>query len=122
MTSDDKKREASYSTDAPISSRAADRFERWPFGERVASTIAARPDSGSLVVGYDPRQPEPAGRVQLAKLRFGSLAAKRSRPGRHDQGDGERGHRGERRHRLVEDRRLVRVLLHVGEGAPMPKT
>jgi hypothetical protein len=50
MASDDKSNDTGYSTDTPISSRADDRFERWPFAERVARTIASRPDAGSLVV------------------------------------------------------------------------
>jgi predicted KAP-like P-loop ATPase len=41
--------------DAPISSKAQDRFSRWPFAERIANVLAARTDSSSLVVGiYGP--------------------------------------------------------------------
>jgi len=39
-----------YSTDQPIRSRAEDRFNRWPFAERIAETLAARRDPGSLVI------------------------------------------------------------------------
>ena len=39
-----------FTPDRPISIRADDRFNRWPFAERVADTIADRPDSSSLIV------------------------------------------------------------------------
>lgn len=44
-----------FSPDAPISTPEEDRFQRWPFAERVAHTLAVRPDPSSLVVGiYGP--------------------------------------------------------------------
>ena len=39
-----------YVGDAPVSRREDDRFGRWPFSERVASTIAARSDPSSIVI------------------------------------------------------------------------
>ncbi len=41
----------SYASDAPIKSQSEDRFRRYPFAKRIAETIVARPDPGSLVVG-----------------------------------------------------------------------
>jgi hypothetical protein len=44
-----------YTDDAPIRSHEDDRFGRWPFAERVASVIATRTDTTSIVVGiYGP--------------------------------------------------------------------
>jgi predicted KAP-like P-loop ATPase len=43
--------ENSYSSDQPISSKSEDRFDRWPFAQRVADTLGKRNDRGSLVVG-----------------------------------------------------------------------
>jgi hypothetical protein len=40
-----------YSTDQPIRSKSEDRFNRWPFAERIAQTIAVRLDPSSIVVG-----------------------------------------------------------------------
>jgi len=42
--------ETSYSADQPIKSQGEDRFNRWPFAERVADTLARRPSSAGLVV------------------------------------------------------------------------
>jgi hypothetical protein len=42
---------AEYSADRPISSRNEDRFNRWPFAQRLADTIARRSDASSLVLG-----------------------------------------------------------------------
>ena len=42
---------ASYSPDDPIRGKDEDRFNRWPFAQRVAETIALREDPSSLVVG-----------------------------------------------------------------------
>ena len=41
----------SYHSDAPISDPAEDAFERWPFGQRIADTIATRTDAASLCIG-----------------------------------------------------------------------
>jgi hypothetical protein len=43
--------EKSYSSDQRISSQKEDRFNRWPFAQRVAETIAHRQDVSSLVIG-----------------------------------------------------------------------
>jgi predicted KAP-like P-loop ATPase len=43
--------QAQYSSDQPISTKAEDRFNRWPFAERVAKTLADRRDPSSLVIG-----------------------------------------------------------------------
>jgi predicted KAP-like P-loop ATPase len=44
-----------YTDDAPITTRDADRFGRWPFAERVANVIATRTEPASIVVGiYGP--------------------------------------------------------------------
>ncbi len=43
--------QANYSSDQPISSKAEDRFNRWPFAERTAKTLAACRDPSSLVIG-----------------------------------------------------------------------
>ena len=40
----------SYSSDRPITSKSDDKFNRWPFAERIADTIARRNDTTSLVV------------------------------------------------------------------------
>lgn len=40
-----------YSSDQPIRSRVEDRFNRWAFAQRIASTLATRTDPGSLVIG-----------------------------------------------------------------------
>jgi KAP family P-loop domain len=42
--------EASFSSDQPIQAREQDQFNRWPFAQRVAQTLAARQDSSSLVI------------------------------------------------------------------------
>lgn len=39
-----------YTSDKPISTKKDDRFNRWPFAERIAETIADRPDHSSLIV------------------------------------------------------------------------
>jgi hypothetical protein len=41
----------SYTSDAPIKLQSEDRFRRYPFAKRIAETIIARPDPGSIVVG-----------------------------------------------------------------------
>src|SRR4051794_17039671 len=44
-----------YTDDAPIASKDGDRFNRWPFAERIANVIATRTDPSSLVLGlYGP--------------------------------------------------------------------
>ena len=40
-----------YSADRAISSRAEDRFNRWPFAHRLADTISRRSEPSSLVLG-----------------------------------------------------------------------
>ncbi len=40
-----------YAADQPIRTKEEDRFNRWPFAERIAQTLAARTDTSSLVVG-----------------------------------------------------------------------
>lgn len=40
-----------YSSDQPISSREQDRFDRWPFAQRIGDTLAARTEPASLVIG-----------------------------------------------------------------------
>ncbi len=45
------KDETSYSSDRPITSKDEDKFNRWPFAERIADTIVRRTDTTSLVVG-----------------------------------------------------------------------
>lgn len=40
-----------YSSDAPLSDPEKDRFNRWPFAERVAHVLRERRESSSLVVG-----------------------------------------------------------------------
>lgn len=47
----DAREEKSFSADRPITSREDDRFNRWPFAERIAQTIANRQDVSSIVVG-----------------------------------------------------------------------
>lgn len=42
-----------YSADAPVKSSAGDRFQRWPFAQRIAQIIATRKDPESLVVGIN---------------------------------------------------------------------
>src|SRR5919106_1453264 len=42
---------AGYSADQPIRSKEEDRFNRWPFAQRIAETLAARSDPSSLVIG-----------------------------------------------------------------------
>jgi hypothetical protein len=50
-----KDQEPIYSSDQPIRSKGQDRFNRWPFAQRVAETLAGRTDSSSLVIGiYGP--------------------------------------------------------------------
>jgi hypothetical protein len=39
------KSDKSYSADQPISTRKEDRFNRWPFAQRIAETIARRAGS-----------------------------------------------------------------------------
>jgi hypothetical protein len=47
--------QSTYSADRPIHSRDEDRFNRWPFAQRIADTIARREESSSLVIGiYGP--------------------------------------------------------------------
>jgi predicted KAP-like P-loop ATPase len=46
-----KATESSYATDQPIRSAVDDRFARAPFAQRMAQTIAMRPEPASLVVG-----------------------------------------------------------------------
>lgn len=41
----------SYWADHPITTRQQDRFNRWPFAERIADTIGRRGDPSSLVLG-----------------------------------------------------------------------
>jgi hypothetical protein len=41
----------SYAADAPVKDQKEDRFRRWPFAQRIAETVAARPDPSSIVVG-----------------------------------------------------------------------
>lgn len=44
-----------YSSDQPITRKDQDRFNRWPFAQRIANTIANGEDPSSLVVGlYGP--------------------------------------------------------------------
>jgi len=44
-----------YSSDQPIRSKGQDRFNRWPFAQRIAETLAGRTDPSSLVIGiYGP--------------------------------------------------------------------
>lgn len=44
-----------YSSDQPIRSKEQDRFNRWPFAQRIAETLAGRTDPSSLVIGiYGP--------------------------------------------------------------------
>jgi KAP family P-loop domain len=44
-----------YSSDQPITGRREDRFDRWPFAQRIAETIARRRETSSLVIGiYGP--------------------------------------------------------------------
>ena len=42
---------SNYSPDQPIRSKNEDRFNRWPFAERIAQTIAGRQDPSSIVIG-----------------------------------------------------------------------
>jgi predicted KAP-like P-loop ATPase len=47
--------ETIYSSDQPIRFREQDRFNRWPFAQRIAETLATRTDPGSLVIAiYGP--------------------------------------------------------------------
>jgi len=43
--------EGSYLGDQPVRSKPDDRFNRWPFAQRLADTIARRSDPSSLVIG-----------------------------------------------------------------------
>ena len=44
-----------YTEDAPIESSGEDRFNRWPFAERIAQVIVKRTDPASIVLGiYGP--------------------------------------------------------------------
>ncbi|SRR6266487_5816801 len=43
--------EGLYSSDQPINSKEEDRFNRWPFAQRIAETIALRSDPSSIVLG-----------------------------------------------------------------------
>jgi hypothetical protein len=50
-----KHQEPTYSSDQPIKSKGQDRFNRWPFAQRIAETFAGRADPSSLVIGiYGP--------------------------------------------------------------------
>ena len=40
-----------YWPDTPLHEQKADRFDRWPFAERIARTIADRETPSSLVIG-----------------------------------------------------------------------
>lgn len=42
---------AAFSSDQPLTTRADDRFNRWPFAERVAHVLRDRREPSSLVVG-----------------------------------------------------------------------
>jgi predicted KAP-like P-loop ATPase len=48
--SSEKHSEKEYSSDQPIFSIDHDSFNRWPFAQRIADTIARRNDPGSLVI------------------------------------------------------------------------
>ncbi len=52
-SSDRTIRSYEYSADAPVKSSAGDRFQRWPFAQRIAQIIATRKDPESLVVGIN---------------------------------------------------------------------
>ncbi len=41
----------SYSSDAPLTTREGDLFDRWPFAERVAHVLRNRREASSLVIG-----------------------------------------------------------------------
>lgn len=45
-----KKKNGTYLTDNPISTKSEDHFDRWSFAERIAHTIGRREDSGGLVI------------------------------------------------------------------------
>src|SRR5882762_4156351 len=54
-TGDARKSARLYLGDQPIVKPVQDRFDRWPFAQRIAETIARREDHSSLVVGiYGP--------------------------------------------------------------------
>ena len=42
-----------YSADAPAKTSGEDRFQRWPFAQRIARVIATRKDPESLVIGIN---------------------------------------------------------------------
>lgn len=44
-------KERSYSSDSPITSHSDDRFNRWPFAQRIAEAITGRHDASSIVIG-----------------------------------------------------------------------
>jgi len=48
---DDSRKSDFYIADSPVTDPALDRFQRWPFAQRVAQTIASRRDPSSIVVG-----------------------------------------------------------------------
>lgn len=41
----------SYAADAPVKDQKEDRFRRWSFAQRIAETVAVRPDPSSIVIG-----------------------------------------------------------------------
>ncbi len=51
--SDKKPHRNKYSADAPIRSSGEDRFQRWPFAQRIAKIIATRKNPESLVIGIN---------------------------------------------------------------------
>ena len=51
QTSQEPPQQSSYASDLPIQSQTEDRFNRWPFAQRIADTIARRSDSTPLVIG-----------------------------------------------------------------------
>lgn len=58
-----------YSSDEPISVRESDRFNRWPFAERIARTLAERKDPHSLVAAiYGPWGDGKTSTLNLMKL------------------------------------------------------
>lgn len=61
----------SFSTDRPIKSSAEDRFNRWPFANRVVQAIANRADPTSLVIGIYGRYGE--GKTSVLNLIRGEL-------------------------------------------------
>jgi hypothetical protein len=47
------------SSDQPITSHEKDRFDRWPFAQRIAETIARRRETSSMVIGIYGRKSRP---------------------------------------------------------------